>query len=99
VTYTHGSILDGATEIAEQFDLAKGDRVVLAADATEPGTLVAGVLAPLSAGATIHVPATSDAQASTSANAAFVVTDGEDSGERFVSATEVTRSLRDTRRA
>jgi hypothetical protein len=99
VTYTHESVLDGVTAVVEQFDLDSDDRVVLAADATEPGALVAGVLAPLSVGATVQIPATNASGTLATGDTTLVVTDSENSDERFVSAPTVTRSLRDTHRA
>lgn len=95
-TYTHETLLDGAADVADRYDIDDEDRVVLAADATEPGALVAGVLAPLSVGATVVVAKQDDGTAV--ADGDVVVTDEAD-GDRIVSAASVRRSLRDTHRA
>ncbi|MBO4246651.1 hypothetical protein IL252_02325 [Halomicrobium sp. IBSBa] len=52
-TYTHGELLAGADRVVDEYDLTATDEVTIAAPLTEPGTLVAGVLAPMRAGATI----------------------------------------------
>ena len=52
-TRTHAELLDAATAVADRHSLDGSSRVVLAGDLCEPSVLVAGVLAPLSVGATI----------------------------------------------
>ena len=51
--YGHGTLVRTARAVAERESFEPGLRVELAADVREPGALVAGVLAPLSAGATV----------------------------------------------
>lgn len=71
--YSHNQLLDTAEAVCAEFDLAAGDRVTLDGTVSEPGAFVAGVLAPLSVGATITVGADAD----------LVVSD-ERSGENVV---------------
>ena len=52
--YTHGDLLAEARRLVAETGLEAGDRLALAAPFT-PGSLVAGVLAPLSVGATIVI--------------------------------------------
>jgi len=52
-THSHGDLLDGAAAAVDRHDLDGESRVLLAGDLRDPGVLVAGVLAPLSVGATI----------------------------------------------
>ncbi|MFB6150403.1 MAG: acetyl-CoA synthetase [Haloarculaceae archaeon] len=52
-TYTHADLLERARAVAVEFDLDEGDAVALRAPLSHPGTVAAGVLAPLVAGATI----------------------------------------------
>lgn len=52
-TYTHGDLLAASRRVVEEQELTESDEVVLRASITEPGALVAGVLAPMRVGATI----------------------------------------------
>jgi len=52
-THSHGDLLNRAGAVVDQHNLDERSRVVLAGDLRAPGVLVAGVLAPLSVGATI----------------------------------------------
>jgi hypothetical protein len=52
--YTHGDLLEAATAVAAKRGLTAGDSVGLAAPVTTPGAFVAGVLAPVTAGATVR---------------------------------------------
>ncbi|AQL41846.1 hypothetical protein BV210_03550 [Halorientalis sp. IM1011] len=52
-TYTHEALLAAAERVVDERDLADGDAVAVRASLTRPGTLVAGVLAPLQVGASI----------------------------------------------
>jgi len=51
---THGAAVEAARRVAEEYDAE--DRVAVRAPLAEPGTVVAGVLAPLLAGASIVLP-------------------------------------------
>jgi hypothetical protein len=51
--YTHWRLLSLADEVVSGADLGPGDEVALRAPLAHPGALVAGVLAPLSVGATV----------------------------------------------
>jgi hypothetical protein len=108
-TYTHRTLLAVADDIADSYGLDGTSRVALSAGLTEPGALVAGVLAPMVAGATVLLPggppqtdvptATGDG---TEEPALRVVTghhDGREEESSAVVAGDVTASLRDTRRA
>jgi len=94
--YTHGELLDAAEAVSREHGLAEGSRVSLRAPVTEPGGLVAGVLAPLAAGATIRLPGTDREKPE---EGDLAVTDGADGEAGHVAAPAVTESLRDTRRA
>ena len=52
-THSHGELLDGAATAVDRHSLDAESRVLLAGDLRDPGVLVAGVLAPLSVGATV----------------------------------------------
>jgi len=94
-TYSHENLLDVATAIAGEYGLGADDRVILDAPLTEPGALVAGVLTPLSVGATVTV-----AGHASDHDAAMVVTgDHGAQQENTVQLQTVTERLRDTRRA
>lgn len=55
-TYTHGELLDAAVRVVEHWDLDSDDAVAVRAPLARAETVVAGVLAPLSVGATVVVP-------------------------------------------
>lgn len=50
---THAEALAGATEVAERYGLAADSRVVVRAPLSHPGTIVAGLLAPLVVGGSV----------------------------------------------
>ncbi|WP_424008820.1 AMP-binding protein [Haloferax denitrificans] len=58
---THGDLLDAARGVVADFDLETGDTVAVRSSLSRPGTVVAGVLAPLLAGGTIRIPETDEA--------------------------------------
>lgn len=59
--WSTSTLVDTARAVAEQYD--QSDTVVLRASFSNPGTIVAGILAPVAAGATILLP--TDAQTGT----------------------------------
>ncbi|QOS11753.1 acetyl-CoA synthetase [Haloferax sp. Atlit-6N] len=69
--FTHGDLLDAARRVAADFDLGEDDTVAVRSSLSHPGTVVAGVLAPLLAGGTIRIPAGDEA-----VEAALAVGDG-----------------------
>lgn len=69
-SYDHGTLLATAEGVVDDYDLGAGDAVVVDASLGEPGTVVAGVLAPLLAGGTITVAEGSDME-----SAALVVSE------------------------
>jgi hypothetical protein len=54
--FTHSDLLDAAATVIERTDMSAGETVVVRAPLAEPGTVAAGVVAPLLAGATISLP-------------------------------------------
>ncbi|MFC4548989.1 MULTISPECIES: hypothetical protein [Halorussus] len=54
--FSHADLLGAARGVAETWDLEPGDEVAVRAPLTEPGAVVAGVLAPLLAGAAVLLP-------------------------------------------
>ncbi|WP_435179846.1 hypothetical protein [Halorussus sp. AFM4] len=54
--FSHADLLSAAREVADDWGLELGDEVAVRAPFADPGTVVAGVVAPLSAGATILLP-------------------------------------------
>lgn len=96
--WTHENLLAGVAELVEEHGIDADSSVVLATDITEPGGLLAGVLTPLAVGATIVVPEKEAAAPGDVSADTFVVSD-ESGGENVVSAADVTRSMRDIRRA
>jgi hypothetical protein len=56
VTLTHHDLLASAAELISEYQLDETTTVSLTAPLTDPGALVAGLVAPLAAGATIVVP-------------------------------------------
>ena len=56
-TYTHATLLDAAEEVAADANLGADDVVAIRDSLADPGTVVAGVLAPLLAGGSILLPA------------------------------------------
>jgi hypothetical protein len=57
---THEQILDVARDVARTAAIDTSSRVALAAPVTEPGALVAGVVAPLLVDATVYLPGAAD---------------------------------------
>ncbi len=55
-TYDHRTVLASAASVAEAWSLAPGDRVAVRASLTHPGAVVAGLVAPVLAGATVLLP-------------------------------------------
>lgn len=101
-TWTHEELLAVVTDLVDDHDIAADSRVVLAADLTEPGGFVAGVLAPLAVGATVVVPGSRPAAdldgAARNEETGDVVVTAENVGESHLPASDVTRSMRDVRR-
>ncbi|MFW6435014.1 MAG: hypothetical protein ACOCY1_01395 [Halovenus sp.] len=94
-TYSHENLLEVATALAGEYHLGSDDRIVLDAALTEPGALVAGVLTPLSIGATLTLAGGRSDQ-----RADLVVTgEREERQENTIQVRTVTERLRDTRRA
>lgn len=54
-TYTHAELLAASQQVVDRFDLQAGDEVLLGRRLTDATSLVAGVLAPLSVGATVVI--------------------------------------------
>lgn len=54
-TFSHATLLGAADDVVEEYGFDAGDAVVVDAPLARPGTVVAGVIAPLLAGATIQV--------------------------------------------
>jgi len=52
-TYSHGDLLAASREVVEEYELTADDEFVLRAPLTDPGTIVAGVIAPMQVGATV----------------------------------------------
>jgi hypothetical protein len=98
-SWTHSELLAVVSTLVAEHDIGPGTQVVLDATLTEPGAFVAGILAPMAAGATVVVPEkdTGDAVPDDTENVLVVTTETAD--ETTLSAIEVTRSMRDTGRA
>jgi hypothetical protein len=54
--FSHADLLSAAREVADDWDLEPGDEVAVRAPLADPGTVVAGIVAPLLAGAAILLP-------------------------------------------
>jgi hypothetical protein len=52
-TYTHGDLLTASRRVVEEHELTEDDEVTIDAPMTKPGTLVAGLIAPMRVGASI----------------------------------------------
>jgi hypothetical protein len=100
-SYTHETLLAVAGDVVADHGLDDTSQVMLSASLTDPGALVAGVLAPLSVGATVVLPDGADDRGQTEGTepALWVVADGDENDSTAVRAGDVTASLRDTRRA
>jgi hypothetical protein len=70
-TFDHATLLASAEAIVAEFDLTAEDAVAVDASLASPGTVVAGVLAPLVAGGTVTVGGNSE----TAQDAALVVSE------------------------
>lgn len=92
-TYTHETLVAATRDVVDEYGIDEGDEVALGASLTEPGALVAGLLAPLSTGATILVP---DADGTVDESAASLVV-GDAASD--VPTADVTATLRDIHRA
>lgn len=55
-TYSHTNLLDAARSVVDTWDLVSTDRIAIRAPLREPGTIVAGIVAPLLAGSTVLLP-------------------------------------------
>jgi len=114
-TYTHEELVSTATALIGEYGLDESSRVALSVPLTGPGAIVAGVLAPIAAGATILLPGTQttgepgEERASRDEGVDLRVVEhrregggengGVDDDGAVVQAAAVTTSLRDTRRA
>lgn len=85
--YTHRALLEAASAVVDDYSLEAGDSVGLDAPLTRPGTLVAGLLAPLTVGAAIRPGVTGDA--APDGSLAYVVTGRADGGEETVTPASV----------
>ncbi|PSQ47040.1 hypothetical protein BRD19_10705 [Halobacteriales archaeon SW_7_65_23] len=100
-SYSHETLLAVAEDVVADHGLDDTSQVMLSASLTDPGALVAGVLAPLSVGATVALPNGADdgGQTKSTEPALWVVADGGESDSTAVRAGDVTASLRGTDRA
>jgi len=97
--FTHAQLLETSNAVVDAHGLDETSRVLLATGLTEPGALVAGVLAPLVSGGTILFPGEGGGE-SDELQPTLVVSDHQQERESpTVVASEVTEQLRDTRRA
>ncbi|MFT4947747.1 MAG: hypothetical protein ACI8TL_001996 [Natronomonas sp.] len=92
--YSHGDLLAVATAVVDEFDLGAESSIVLDAPVTEAGAVVP-VLSTLAAEATLELHQSGDGPA----DGELIVGEGESEQNGVVSAAELTRRLRDTRRA
>jgi hypothetical protein len=60
-TFTHGEVLAAAGDVADRWSLGAGDAVAVDAPLSEPGTVAAGLVAPVLAGGTVVLGSDSDA--------------------------------------
>ena len=74
--YGHGDLLAASRRVVAEYDLTDDDEVALRAPVTEPGTIVAGLLAPMRVGATVLL--------GDGATGTVAVADGEAPEERVV---------------
>lgn len=59
-TYSHGELLDAADRFVEENGIEAGTEVAVRVPMGNPGTVVAGVAAPLKVGGTVLFPGTDD---------------------------------------
>ena len=100
-TFTHETLLAVAENVVADHGLDDTSQVMLSARLIDPGALVAGVLAPLSVGATVVLPDGADDGGQTEGTepALWVVADGGENDSTAVRAGDITASLRGTDRA
>jgi hypothetical protein len=55
-TYAHSDLLSAAERVVDEYDLSADDRVGVRASLAHPGTVVAGVVAPLLASGVVVLP-------------------------------------------
>jgi hypothetical protein len=88
-TFSQGTLKTVAGELGDSYGLGEGSRVALDAPMTEPGAVVAGVVAPLLAGSTIVL---NDRQRSRPVDLRVARDNG---GEQTIAAPRITESLRE----
>ena len=54
-THTHGELLDAARTVVDRYGINAGDDIAVAGSFAEPGTVAAGLVAPILAGAAISI--------------------------------------------
>lgn len=59
-TYSHGDLLDAAERLVDEHEMTEDTEVAVRAPIGNPGTVAAGVVAPIMAGGTILFPAADD---------------------------------------
>ncbi|GGJ02723.1 hypothetical protein GCM10008995_10600 [Halobellus salinus] len=64
VIYTHGEVLEAATAVVNGVGIGPGTEVLLRGPLTDPAVVVAGLVAPIIAGATVVLPDTTEWAAS-----------------------------------
>jgi hypothetical protein len=60
-TYAHGEVLDAARAVAEEWALDPGEEVAVRSSFAHPGTVAAGLVAPVLAGAVVLLPGEDEA--------------------------------------
>jgi hypothetical protein len=100
-SYSHETLLAVAGDVVADHGLDDTSQVMLSAKLTDPGALVAGVLAPLSVGATVVLPDGADDGGQTEGTepVLWVLEEGREDDRTAVRAGDVTASLRGTDRA
>jgi hypothetical protein len=88
-TFSQGIVKTVAGELRDSYGLGEGSRVALDAPMTEPGAVVAGVVAPLLAGSTVVLD---DRQQSQSVDLRVT---GDNGGKQTIAAPRITESLRE----
>lgn len=98
--FTHGALVEAAEDVVAEYDLDEESTVLLDAPLSEPGALVAGILAPVAAGARIELPAAETDREDDRKEGRLLVTAGDTAADAgVVQAARLTQSMRDTRRA
>lgn len=80
-TYTHGEVLAAAADVIADAGIDPGTEVVLRGPLTDPAVVVAGLVAPILAGATIVLP---DGRSEDVVDGLPIAVDGEPCGESAV---------------